>query len=70
MVDEITDDLKDTQDITKAISELMSGDRNRYPDGVGDKVREIQDFNIGRCRPTPELKIEDTTFKKSCFFNI
>ena len=26
MVDEITDDLKDTQDITKAISELMSGD--------------------------------------------
>ena len=42
MADEITDDLKDAQDITKAISELMSGDLQSAADGVGDKVKEIQ----------------------------
>ena len=63
MVDEITDDLKDTQDITKAISELMSGDLQSAADGVGDKVREIQDALADAQATGSELKIEDTTFK-------
>ena len=63
MVDEITDDLKDTQDITKAISELMSGDLQSAAGGVGDKVREIQDALADAQITGSELKIEDTTFK-------
>ena len=62
MADEITDDLKDAQDITKAISELMSGDLQSAADGVGDKVKEIQTALADAQSTGSEVKIEGSTF--------
>ena len=63
MVDEITDDLKDAQDITKAISNLMSEDLGTAASTVGSKVREIQEALKEAQEEGTNLSIEEGTFK-------